>query len=89
MPTNQVLDDEKFKDFGDQDPLKKRTLLDRERLCKHFADYLEEKMVNEKDKDLIVENRFHRQLIGAKGGEIEKIRKEFTAVQISFPDLGS
>merc|ERR1712088_1162711 len=47
------------------------------------------KMENEKEKDLIVENRFHRQLIGAKGGEIEKIRKEFTAVQISFPDLGS
>merc|ERR1711899_414349 len=48
-----------------------------------------EKMENEKEKDLIIENRFHRQLIGAKGGEIEKIRKEFTAVQISFPDLGS
>jgi len=48
-----------------------------------------EKMENEKEKDLIVENRFHRQLIGAKGGEIEKIRKEFTAVQISFPDVGS
>lgn len=47
------------------------------------------KMENEKEKDLIVENRFHRQLIGAKGGEIEKIRKEFSAVQISFPDLGS
>merc|ERR1712088_1058124 len=47
------------------------------------------KMENEKEKDLIFENRFHRQLIGAKGGEIEKIRKEFTAVQISFPDLGS
>jgi len=48
-----------------------------------------EKMENEKEKDLIVENRFHRQLIGAKGGEIEKIRNMFTAVQISFPDLGS
>merc|ERR1712012_612609 len=33
-----------------------------------------EKMENEKEKDLIVENRFHRQLIGAKGGEIEKLR---------------
>jgi len=48
-----------------------------------------QKMENEKEKDLIVENRFHRQLIGAKGGEIEKIRKEFADVQISFPDLGS
>merc|ERR1711971_947832 len=42
----------------------------------------------EKDKDLIIENRFHRQLIGPKGENIEKIRKDFANVQISFPDLG-
>ena len=47
-----------------------------------------EKMENEKEKDLIIENRFHRQLIGPKGESIEKIRKEFSNVQISFPDLG-
>ena len=47
-----------------------------------------EKMENEKEKDLIIENRFHRQLIGPKGESIEKIRKEFANVQISFPDLG-
>ena len=28
-------------------------------------------------------------LIGTTGGKIEKIRKEFTAVQFSFPDLRS
>merc|ERR1711970_1136672 len=43
---------------------------------------------NEKEKDLIIENRFHRQLIGPKGENIEKIRKDFANVQISFPDLG-
>ena len=32
---------------------------------------------------------FHHLLICAKGGEDEKIRKEVTAVQISFPDFGS
>merc|ERR1712079_566491 len=59
-----------------------------EKASKELYDMVE-KMENEKEKDLIIENRFHRQLIGPKGGEIEKIRKEFTAVQISFPDLGS
>merc|ERR1712061_10050 len=38
--------------------------------------------------DLIVENRFHKQLIGPKGENIQKIRDEFSSVQISFPDLG-
>ena len=46
------------------------------------------KMKNEKEKDLIVENRFHKQLIGPKGENIQKIRDEFSSVQISFPDLG-
>merc|ERR1719342_894121 len=47
-----------------------------------------EKMENEKEKDVIIENRFHRQIIGPKGESIQKIRDEFSAVQISFPDLG-
>ena len=47
------------------------------------------KMQNEREKDLIIEARFHRQLIGPKGENIQKIRDEFEAVQISFPDLGS
>ena len=47
------------------------------------------KMANEKEKDLIIESRFHRQLIGPKGENIQKIRDDFASVQISFPDLGS
>ena len=46
------------------------------------------KMENEKEKDIIIENRFHRQIIGPKGETIQKLREEFAAVQISFPDLG-
>ncbi len=46
-------------------------------------------MENEKEKDLIIESRFHRQLIGPKGENIQKLRDDFAAVQISFPDLGS
>jgi len=48
-----------------------------------------DKMENEKEKDVIIENRFHRQIIGPKGENIQRIRDEFTSVQISFPDLGN
>jgi len=47
------------------------------------------KMENEKEKDVIIENRFHRQIIGPKGENIQKIRDEYASVQISFPDVGS
>ena len=48
-----------------------------------------DKMENEKEKDIIIENRFHRQIIGPKGENIIKIRDEFASVQISFPELGN
>eukprot|EP00088_Acartia_fossae_P053503 TRINITY_DN609_c0_g1_i4.p1 TRINITY_DN609_c0_g1~~TRINITY_DN609_c0_g1_i4.p1 ORF type:complete len:1249 (+),score=503.07 TRINITY_DN609_c0_g1_i4:195-3941(+) len=47
-----------------------------------------EKMENEKEKDVIIENRFHRQIIGPRGESIQKLRDEYASVQISFPDLG-
>jgi len=46
------------------------------------------KMQNEKEKDLVIENRFHRQLIGPKGETIQQIRDSYASVQISFPDVG-
>jgi len=57
--------------------------------AKEELESLVSKMQNEREKDLIIEARFHRQLIGPKGENIQKIRDEFEAVQISFPDLGS
>merc|ERR1719412_759422 len=57
--------------------------------AKEELEALVAKMQNEREKDLIIEARFHRELIGAKGGNIQKIRDDFAAVQISFPDLGS
>jgi len=57
--------------------------------AKEELESLVSKMQNEREKDLIIEGRFHRQLIGPKGENIQKIREEFEAVQISFPDLGS
>jgi len=58
-------------------------------MAKEELESLVSKMQNEREKDLIIEARFHRQLIGPKGENIQKIREEFEAVQISFPDLGS
>merc|ERR1719211_737972 len=57
--------------------------------AKEELETLVSKMQNEREKDLIIEARFHRQLIGPKGENIQKIRDDFAAVQISFPDLGS
>jgi len=57
--------------------------------AKDELESLVSKMQNEREKDLIIESRFHRQLIGPKGENIQKIRDDFAAVQISFPDLGS
>merc|ERR1719449_234896 len=57
--------------------------------AKEELEALVAKMQNEREKDLIIEARFHRELIGAKGGNIQKIRDDFAAVQISFSDLGS
>lgn len=46
------------------------------------------KMENEKERDIIIENRFHRQIIGAKGEAITQIRAKFDQVQIVFPRQG-
>ena len=43
---------------------------------------------NEKSKDVMIEHRFHRQIIGAKGENIREIRDKFNQVQITFPDPG-
>ncbi|XP_049728095.1 vigilin-like [Elephas maximus indicus] len=42
---------------------------------------------NEQSKDLIIEQRFHRTIIGQKGERIRDIRKKFPEVMINFPDL--
>ena len=37
---------------------------------------------NERSKDLIIENRFHKQIIGSKGEKIREIRDRFNGVQV-------
>ncbi|XP_071109075.1 vigilin-like [Haliotis cracherodii] len=47
-----------------------------------------QRMENEKTKDIIIEQRFHKSIIGAKGEKIREIRDRFNQVQITFPDPG-
>uniref|UniRef100_A0A8D2LJL3 Vigilin n=1 Tax=Varanus komodoensis TaxID=61221 RepID=A0A8D2LJL3_VARKO len=44
------------------------------------------RMENERTKDLIIEQRFHRTIIGQKGEKIKEIRDKFPEVIINFPD---
>ncbi|TRY72786.1 hypothetical protein DNTS_029738 [Danionella cerebrum] len=46
------------------------------------GEYLE----NERTKDMIIEHRFHRAIIGQKGEKIKEIRDKFPEVIINFPD---
>lgn len=54
------------------------------------ADIMEmvKKMENEKSRDIIIENRFHRFIIGAKGESIRELRDKFPGVNIAFPEPG-
>lgn len=46
------------------------------------------KMENEKSKDIIIEQRFHRNFIGTKGEKIREVRDKFNQVIITFPEAG-
>ena len=39
---------------------------------------------NERTKDLIIEQRFHRAIIGQKGENIKEVRDKFPEVSLSF-----
>uniref|UniRef100_A0A183IEE5 Vigilin n=1 Tax=Soboliphyme baturini TaxID=241478 RepID=A0A183IEE5_9BILA len=49
---------------------------------------LAEKKENEKSRDILIENRFHKQLIGVKGESIKELHQLFPEVIINFPDPG-
>ncbi|KAM6909078.1 vigilin [Xenentodon cancila] len=44
------------------------------------------RMENERTKDLIVDQKFHRTIIGQKGEKIKEVRDKFPEVIINFPD---
>ncbi|XP_063232691.1 vigilin [Bacillus rossius redtenbacheri] len=43
------------------------------------------KLENEKEKDVIIDHRFYRTIIGTKGDKVREIREMFNQVQITFP----
>ncbi|XP_054285585.1 LOW QUALITY PROTEIN: vigilin [Macrosteles quadrilineatus] len=44
------------------------------------------KLENEKEKDVIIEQRLYRKIIGQKGEKIKEIREKFNQVLITFPN---
>ncbi|PIK42579.1 putative vigilin [Apostichopus japonicus] len=47
-----------------------------------------QRMENEKQRDIMIEYRFHRLIIGQGGENIKEIREKFNQVQITFPSAG-
>uniref|UniRef100_A0A5S6Q752 K Homology domain-containing protein n=1 Tax=Trichuris muris TaxID=70415 RepID=A0A5S6Q752_TRIMR len=46
------------------------------------------KKENEKVRDILIENRFHRMLIGVKGEQVRELRQRFPDVIVTFPEPG-
>jgi len=44
------------------------------------------KMDNEKSRDIIIDHKFHKNIIGQKGEKVREIREQYPEVQISFPE---
>ena len=53
---------------------------------KNELDEMVKKMENEKEKEITIESRLHRNIIGTRGENIREIRERFNQVQIAFPD---
>uniref|UniRef100_A0A0K0FDJ9 Dodeca-satellite-binding protein 1 (inferred by orthology to a D. melanogaster protein) n=1 Tax=Strongyloides venezuelensis TaxID=75913 RepID=A0A0K0FDJ9_STRVS len=54
--------------------------------CLEHIKELIAKMENEKTRDIIIEHRFHRKIIGPKGESINKIRQQYPSINLYFPD---
>jgi len=57
-------------------------VVEAEKQLKAIGDRLE----NERSKDILIEHRFHKNIIGQKGDRVKEIRERFPEVNISFPD---
>jgi len=56
--------------------------------AKHAIMDMASKMENEKSRDIIIEHKYHKNIIGQKGDKVKEIREKFPQVQISFPEAG-
>jgi hypothetical protein len=50
-----------------------------------FSFHLQE---NERSKDILIDQKFHKLIIGTKGEKIREVRDRFNGIQISFPEHG-
>jgi GTPase Era involved in 16S rRNA processing len=46
------------------------------------------KLENEKERDIIIDRRFYKSIIGSKGEKIKEVREKFNQVQITIPGPG-
>lgn len=46
------------------------------------------KMENERSKDILIDQKFHKLIIGTRGEKIRETRDRFNGLQISFPEPG-
>lgn len=46
------------------------------------------KLENEKERDIIIDRRFYKAIIGSKGEKIKEVREKFNQVQITIPGPG-
>jgi rRNA processing protein Krr1/Pno1 len=49
---------------------------------------LASRIENERSKDIIIEQRFHRQIIGQGGSAVADLRAKFPGVSLTFPEQG-
>ncbi|KRX90520.1 Vigilin, partial [Trichinella pseudospiralis] len=56
--------------------------------AKEEIQLLAEKKENEKIRDILIDNRFHRMMIGVKGEHVRDLRQRFPNVVVNFPDQG-
>ena len=43
---------------------------------------------NERSKDILIDQKFHKLIIGTKGEKIREVRDRFNGIQVSFPEQG-
>jgi len=56
--------------------------------AKQELEEMVKRMENEKTRDILIEQRFHKQIIGPQGSNIREIRDKFSQVQVTFPEPG-
>ncbi|KRY35703.1 Vigilin [Trichinella spiralis] len=56
--------------------------------AKEEIQLLAEKKENEKIRDILIDSRFHKMMIGVKGEHVRDLRQRFPNVVVNFPDQG-